>query len=240
MTAFWPTLNTPTTTYTVQPGCDFLDPLYLKATGSVHNAQDFNAVTGSDSDLGDPVHAADDGTVTYTGWDGYIGGIVEIRHSDGSTSGYWHLRDIHVKKGDTVAGGDLIGQIGKGGKLSMKAHLHFYVKRPGVDLSPSYWPSTHYRDHQTCAAFIRANYHHPAEWLKGRGAKRTITDLQVQRRGPTRVLIGDQDVTGQLVQRPANGVTVDARTSTVRVYVNDPTPGDVPNLPPSEKGVPGA
>ena len=123
MTAFFPLLDTPTTKYTVQAGCGYLDPAYLAATKSQHPAEDFNAVTGSDTDLGDPVHAADDGTVTYTGWDSYIGGIVEIQHADGSVSGYWHLRDLHVSAGQRVSGGDMIGQVGKGAQLNMNAHL---------------------------------------------------------------------------------------------------------------------
>ncbi|MFK7601905.1 M23 family metallopeptidase [Deinococcus sp. SM5_A1] len=237
MTSFYPTLNTPTTTYTVQPGCGFLDPLYLKALGSQHPAEDFNAISGADTDLGDPVHAADDGEVLATGYDGYIGGMVEIRHADGSTSGYWHLRDIHVKKGQRVEGGDFIGQIGSGGPRSkMLAHLHFYVKRPGVNLPLIYWPSTHEKDPTKCAAFIRANYFQPGEWLKARGAKRTLADLQGQHGEPARLLIdrgdGPVDVTGQLVQLSGNGVTLDARTATIRAYVNDVHPASVPALPP--------
>jgi murein DD-endopeptidase MepM/ murein hydrolase activator NlpD len=232
VSAFYPVLNTPTTTYTVQPSCGFIDPAYFAATGSVHPAVDYNAITGNDTDLGDPVHAADDGTVLYTGWDAYIGGIVEILHPDGSISGYWHLRDVHVVKGQRVEGGDFIGQVGKGAKLNMKAHLHFYVKRAGVIRAPSYWPSTHIKNRAACEASVRADYHHPEEWLKARGAKRTLAELQAQRGSPTRVLVNDTEVTGQLVQRPANGLTIDARTSTVRVYANDPTPVSVPALPP--------
>ncbi|MFC5846753.1 M23 family metallopeptidase [Deinococcus petrolearius] len=232
MTAFYPLLDTPTTKYTVQAGCGFLDGAYYAATGNVHPAIDLNAVTGNDTDLGDPVHAADDGTVVSTGWDGYIGGIVEIRHADGSTSGYWHLRDVHVVKGQVVRGGDLVGQIGKGAKGNMAAHLHFYVLRAGVLRAASYWPSTLYKDRKTCEASVRADYHHPEEWLRARGAKRTLADLQGLRGTPGRVLVNDVEVTGQLVQRPDNGLTIDARTSTVRVYVNDPTPVSVPTLPP--------
>jgi murein DD-endopeptidase MepM/ murein hydrolase activator NlpD len=233
MSPFFPMLDTPTTKYTVQGGCGYLDPAYLAATRSQHPAEDFNAVTGGDTDLGDGVLAVDVGTVSYAGWDTYIGGIVEILHPDGSTSGYWHLRDVHVRVGQPVNGGDLIGQVGKGAQLNMKAHLHFYVKKPGVRLAPNYWPSTHDKNPATCAAFIRANYFVPSEWLRARGAKRTLADLQALRGTPGRVLVNDVEVTGQLVQRPGNGLTVDARTATVRVYANDPRPVPaVPTLPP--------
>ena len=133
-----------------------------------------------------------------------------------------------------MLGGDFIGQIGKGAKLDMPAHLHFYVKKAGVNLAPNYWVSTHLKDRAAAEKFVRDNYHQPEEWLKGRGAKRTLAELQAQRGAPTRVIINDVDVTGQLVQRPVNGVTVDARTSTVRVYANDlrgPPDPAVPALP---------
>lgn len=233
MSTFFPMLDTPTTKYTVQGGCGYLDPAYLAATRSQHPAEDFNAVTGGDTDLGDGVLAVDVGTVSYAGWDTYIGGIVEILHPDGSISGYWHLRDVHVSTGQRVSGGDMIGQVGKGATGVMKAHLHFYVKKPGVRLAPNYWPSTHDKNPLTCAVFIRANYFVPSEWLKARGAKRTLADLQALRGTPGRVLVNDVEVTGQLVQRPGYGLTVDARTATVRVYANDPRPAPaVPALPP--------
>ena len=231
MPSFYPVLNTPTTAYTVQPGCGFLDPAYYASRGAVHNAIDLNAVTGKDTDLGDPVHAADTGMVINTGWDSYIGGMVEIQHGDGTISGYWHLRDIHVKPGDAVQGGDLIGQIGKGARLSMDAHLHFYVKRSGVSLPISYWPSTHDKDRRACEAFVAEHYHHPEEWLKARGAKRHIRDLQALRGAPTRTLVNGQDVTGQIIQYPAQGVTVDARTAKTEIYINGLVPANIPARP---------
>ncbi|CAM3837392.1 M23 family metallopeptidase [Deinococcus frigens] len=231
MTSFYPVLNTPTTAYTVQNGCGFIDSAYYEARGAVHNACDWNAVTGRDTDLGDPVHAADTGTVVNAGWDGYIGGMVELQHNDGTISGYWHLRDIHVKRGEAVQGGDLIGQIGKGARLSMDAHLHFYVKKAGVKLPLSYWPSTHMKNRAECEAFVRQNYHHPEEWLKARGAKRRIEDLQALRGSPMHTLVNGQDVTGTLAQYPAQGVTVDARTSKTEIYINGLVAVDLPALP---------
>lgn len=247
MTAFYPVLNSPTTEYTVQNGCGFLDDAYyyskMKRNGvwvprkQVHPAVDFNAITGGDTDLGDGVHGADGGTILGTTWDRYIGGIVENLHTDGSISGYWHLRDIHVRKGQYVNGGDLLGQIGKGAQLDMSAHLHFYVKKPGVDLPLGYWPSTHFKDKAACEAFIREHYYDPIAWLKARGAKRTLADLQAQRGEPVKVLVvhGDDvvDVTGKLVPMPERGMTLDARTATVRLYVNQQPPSTIPALPPS-------
>lgn len=227
MTAFYPVLNTPTTAYGVQPGGGFLDPGYLKSEGTPHNALDLNAVTGGDTDLGDPIHAADDGEVTSTGYDSYIGGMVEVRHADGTTSGYWHLRDIHVKPGMQVRGGDMIGQMGKGGPRSggkMKAHLHFYVKKAGVRLPLAYWHGTQEKDPAKCADFIRANYHHPGEWLAARGAARTLGELQAIRatRPPLKVMVN----TGQGAWVDAVGKTITI-SGAAEVVINTTDPNKI-------------
>lgn len=237
MTAFFPTLNSPTTFYTVQPGCGFLDPRYYAAEKAVHPAVDLNAVTGADTDLGDPVYAADDGVVSDVAYGSFIGGIIEITHDDGSISGYWHERDIHVRKSQRVKGGDMIGQIGKGATGVMKAHCHFYVKKAGVQLPSDYWVSKFIADRAKAEAFVREHYHDPLVWLAARGASKRLSDLQALRNDPTRVLISQNgtptDVTGQLRPLPEYGVSLDARSSTVRLYLNSrPQPVDIPATPP--------
>ncbi|MDO4264678.1 MAG: M23 family metallopeptidase [Deinococcus sp.] len=235
---FFPVLNSPTTAYSVQPGCGFLDPRYYASERAVHPAVDFNAVTGADTDLGDPVYAADDGVVIDVAWGSYIGGIIEILHDDGSISGYWHERDIHVRKGQRVKAGDMIGQMGKGALLDMKAHCHFYVKKAGVQLPSDYWVSKFISDRGRAEAFVRENYHEPLGWLTARGASKRLSDLQALRNDPTRVLVfrADQptEITGQLSPFPDYGVTLDGRGSTVRLYLNPkPQPTDIPVTPPT-------
>lgn len=191
MTAFFPVLNSPSTLYTVQPKTGFLDPAYYAAEGAVHPAVDFNSTAGGDSDMGDPVYAADDGVVVDATFGSYIGGIIEIQHADGSISGYWHERNIHVRKGQRVRAGDMIGQMGKGGPASggrMTAHLHFYVKKKGVRLASDYWVSLYIRDRLRAEAFVRENYHPPLDWLRERGALKALADLQNLRPDPARGL----------------------------------------------------
>lgn len=231
MTRFYPMLDTPTTKYTVQPGLGFLAPEYLRSTGSQHESADFNAVTGGDTDLGDSVYAMQGGTVTAAFWHPGIGGIILIAHPEGDEAHYWHMRDIHVRKGQYVNAGDLIGQVGKGGKGQWFAHAHIGIRRKAGVLAADYWPSTHHKDPKKCAEFINEHYEDVQLWLKRHGAKRRIEDLQSMRNPPTRVLVGDEEITGQLMQFPANGVTVDARGPTVRVYVNDPHVGQIPAQP---------
>ncbi|GGK22809.1 hypothetical protein GCM10008955_15360 [Deinococcus malanensis] len=180
------------------------------------------------------MHAAEGRTVTASFWHKEIGAIVLIEHPDGSEAHYWHLRDIHVRKGQYVNAGDLIGQIGKGGRGQWFAYLHFGVRKKAGQLPADYWPSTHIKDPVKCAEFIREHYYDLLAWLEARNAKKRIEDLQAQRGEPTRVLMNEQEITGQLVQFPANGVTVNARTNLVHVYVNDPHSNGVPSLPPGK------
>lgn len=62
--------------------------------------------------------------------DGYFkghpiyGGMLRIRHNDGSESLYAHLSSSYVKEGQKVQSGQVIGRIGNTGK-SDGEHLHF-------------------------------------------------------------------------------------------------------------------
>lgn len=233
---FAPMLNTPTTRYTVQPSCGFLDDGYWRALKAVHNAEDWNAVTGRDTDLGDAVRTPQGGTVTAVQFDGYIGGIVEVLLTSGYTYGAWHLRDIHVEAGQYVNAGSIIGQVGKGGRNTMLAHSHLYLKKPDVKLPATWWPSTHYRDKSECEAHVRENYEALTPWLKREGALWTLRDYESLKGEPGRLLLvqGDEitDLTGRKLQLHGNGVSVDAEGSPFRLYANDPTPVSIPALPP--------
>lgn len=83
-----------------------------------------------------PVTAADDGTVSYAGWDttGY-GNTVLITHGDGLTSRYAHLTEIKVTVGQGIHKRDLVGLSGSTGH-STGPHLHFEVRRNGAPVDP--------------------------------------------------------------------------------------------------------
>ena len=65
--------------------------------------------------------------------------VVEIRHSDGLISSYWHMfaSDILVNSGDQVTAGQKIGTIGNSGQ-SFGAHLHFEFDISGVQDRAAY------------------------------------------------------------------------------------------------------
>ncbi|MCW8916028.1 MAG: peptidoglycan DD-metalloendopeptidase family protein [Magnetovibrio sp.] len=74
------------------------------------------------------------GKVTYAGWKGSFGKLVEVDHGAGIKTRYGHLSKINVKKGQTVSFGDKIGVIGNTGRSTGK-HLHYEVlfRDKGID-----------------------------------------------------------------------------------------------------------
>ncbi|MDR1096335.1 MAG: M23 family metallopeptidase [Spirochaetaceae bacterium] len=76
---------------------------------------------------GDPVVATADGQVVSVNYDAVgFGNFVVIRHKHGFYTRYGHLLSFHVKTGDRVEQGDVIGYIGNTGR-STGPHLHYEV-----------------------------------------------------------------------------------------------------------------
>jgi len=76
---------------------------------------------------GASVRASEAGVVTFAGWEGGYGNLVEIRHKN-TTTRYGHLSKIKVLVGDKVGRKEIIGNVGSTG-LSTGPHLHFEVRR---------------------------------------------------------------------------------------------------------------
>ena len=66
------------------------------------------------------------------------GNAVIIDHGCGVYSGFWHLSEIKVAAGDTVAAGDVIGLVGTTG-LSTGDHLHWELRVGGIAVDPRQW-----------------------------------------------------------------------------------------------------
>ena len=97
---------------------------------SYHLAVDLSAYTG------DPVYAADSGTVVYAGWnDSGYGNLVVIDHGNGYETLYAHLSQIYVSCGSGVYRGGVIGAAGDTGR-SYGSHLHFEVRLNGGFVNP--------------------------------------------------------------------------------------------------------
>ena len=72
------------------------------------------------------VFATAPGVVTYSGWKGNYGRMVEIDHGAGVKTRFGHLAKALVKKGQKVEFYDKIGLMGNSGR-STGAHLHYEV-----------------------------------------------------------------------------------------------------------------
>ncbi|MBR4592329.1 MAG: M23 family metallopeptidase, partial [Elusimicrobiaceae bacterium] len=79
--------------------------------------------------VGTPVQAVADGTVRVAGWKGGFGNFVEIKHANGYTTMYGHLKSFgkNIKVGAKVKQGQTVGYIGSTG-LSTGPHLDFRIK----------------------------------------------------------------------------------------------------------------
>ena len=78
---------------------------------------------------GTPVQAVADGTVRFAGKKGGFGNYIEIRHANGYTTMYGHLKGFAkgIKNGAKVKQGQTVGYVGSTG-LSTGPHLDFRVK----------------------------------------------------------------------------------------------------------------
>ncbi|MGN0015922.1 MAG: peptidoglycan DD-metalloendopeptidase family protein [Candidatus Avelusimicrobium sp.] len=88
-----------------------------------HLGIDYAAPTGT------PVQAVADGTVKFAGKKGGFGNFVEVKHANGYTTMYGHLKSYGkgVKAGAKVKQGQTVGYVGSTG-LSTGPHLDFRIK----------------------------------------------------------------------------------------------------------------
>jgi murein DD-endopeptidase MepM/ murein hydrolase activator NlpD len=94
-----------------------------------HQGVDYRAPTGA------PVVAVAAGTVVFAGYNGGSGRMVHLRHANGFESQYLHLSSIAVRAGARIDQGTLIGRVGATG-LATGPHLHYALKRNGVNVNP--------------------------------------------------------------------------------------------------------
>lgn len=110
-------------------------PLPVRGTittwfSSAHPAIDIAAGAGT------PVLAIAKGTVTWAGWMTNGGGyVVVIRHPDGMLSTYNHNRRVLVRKGQAVAGGTPIAEVGATGRAT-GPHLDIRIEMGGRFVDP--------------------------------------------------------------------------------------------------------
>ncbi len=106
--------------YTMASGYGYRrDPVY--GSTRFHEGLDFAAPRGT------KVFATADGTVKVAGWERGYGNCIDIDHGYNYLTRYAHLSKMHVKPGEKVVRGQLIGEVGSTGK-STGPHLHYEVR----------------------------------------------------------------------------------------------------------------
>lgn len=88
---------------------------------ALHAGVDIGVPTGTE------VRSPASGKVVVAAYDGRMGKFIRIDHGYGIETTYGHLSKIHVKYGDKVHRGDLIGLVGSTGRFSTGPHLHYQV-----------------------------------------------------------------------------------------------------------------
>jgi murein DD-endopeptidase MepM/ murein hydrolase activator NlpD len=97
-----------------------------------HEGTDYAAPPGT------PVLAAADGIVLRAGWAGGYGNLVELKHRNGITTRYGHLRSFgsSIRVGSEVLQGQVVGFVGSTG-LASGPHLHYEFRVDGVPRDPT-------------------------------------------------------------------------------------------------------
>lgn len=101
----------------------------------IFGGQRFHSGLDIGGDYGLPIHAAQSGIVSHSGWiDGY-GNTVMIEHGGGIVTLYGHNESLAVDVGQHVNQGDVIAYCGSTGN-STGPHCHFEVRLDGEPVSP--------------------------------------------------------------------------------------------------------
>lgn len=93
--------------------------------------------TGIDikANLGTPIIATADGTVSLSKEVGAWGNLLKIKHKNGYETWYAHLKDFEAHFGQSVKKGDVIGYVGMTGN-STGPHLHYELRLHKKSLNP--------------------------------------------------------------------------------------------------------
>ncbi len=127
---------------------------------NMHLGDDWNAVTGGNSDLGDPIYAISNGYVKFAeDYGGGWGNVIRIIHkmSNGTMveSLYAHCDTIFVDERQWIKKGEQIGTIGTANGQYL-AHLHFEI-RDKLDLPIGQGYSQETNGYLDPTEFIMAN-----------------------------------------------------------------------------------
>lgn len=120
----------------------FLRPTETPETSPFGTKRTLNGVKQSrhlgwdlDGRVGDRILAAQRGRAVLVADLFYSGGTVVLDHGQGLFTLYFHMSAFDVKEGELVERGDLIGKVGRSGRVT-GPHLHFAVKLDDTYVDP--------------------------------------------------------------------------------------------------------
>lgn len=95
-----------------------------------HSGLDLKAKSGT------KIYSPYSGTIKDTGYSDFFGNYLVIKHPNGYSSHYYHLKKIYKKQNSKISKGDLVAQTGNSGK-STGPHLHFEIRLNDETINPS-------------------------------------------------------------------------------------------------------
>ena len=90
------------------------------------NGKEFHSGIDFRGHVGDSIQSTGSGVVFFAGHKGGLGRCVIIKHNENLQTLYAHLQQIHVKEGQQVNSGQVIGLLGNTGR-STGPHLHYEI-----------------------------------------------------------------------------------------------------------------
>ena len=120
----------------------FLKPRTSRVTSEFGTGRAFNGAVASRhlgvdfaGAVGAPIKAANRGVVALVDTFFLAGRVVYIDHGGGLVTGYFHMSEPLVSKGDTVARGQTIGRVGSTGRVT-GPHLHWTARYGTLTVNP--------------------------------------------------------------------------------------------------------
>lgn len=123
---------------TVTPVLGHINSTYGYREHPIDGRHQFHGGLDIGGQTGDPIRAFAAGTVEYIGQDDSYGLYFQLDHGNGVKSFYAHCKSVCVQKGQTVAAGEKVGEVGSSGSAT-GPHLHLELKYNGTHLDPAYY-----------------------------------------------------------------------------------------------------
>ncbi len=127
--------NTLTATPSIWPVEGFISSHFGMRRSPFGRGRAFHKGLDISGRIGTRIVATAEGAIKQSGYDGAYGISVEIDHGRGIVTKYAHLQRSNVKMGQWVRRGDVIGFLGKTGRVT-GPHLHYEVRVGGVPTNP--------------------------------------------------------------------------------------------------------